>query len=246
MPVSFKSAFSLSALSLASALVLAAPSVAGAQDRQPSPRIVVNGEGEATLRPDMALVTLGVMREAATAREALTANSDAMAAVIAAMKAGGIADRDLQTAGLQINPRYTYTNRPDGTQDARLVAYQVSNTLSVRARDLDALGEIIDRSVTLGVNQGGSITFTNDDPKPALTDARKRAVADARQRAETLAVAAGTEIGRVLEISEQNFVPPPQPFMAGRAMARDMAESVPVEAGENAYRVTVTVTYALK
>ena len=105
----------------------------------------------------MALLSLSVMREATTAREALDANNDAMAAVIAAMKASGIADRDLQTAGVQIAPRYDYTTKPDGTQEAKLVAYQVTNTLSVRVRDLAKTGEILDKSVALGVNQGGGI-----------------------------------------------------------------------------------------
>lgn len=234
-------------LALAAALVL--PTFAQAQPQPPLvPKIVVTGEGESTMAPDMALLSLGVMREAATAREALTANNDAMAAVIAAMKAAGVADRDLQTAGLNINPRYDYPSRPrpDGSQEAKLVAYQVTNTLSVRVRDLEKLGEIIDRSVSLGVNQGSSIAFTNDDPAAALTEARKRAVADARTKAETLAEASGVGIGRVLEISEQSFVQPPQPFMA-KAMVREQAAdaSVPVEAGENAYKIAVTVTFEI-
>lgn len=218
----------------------AAPNIA------PVPKIVVTGEGDAAMRPDMALLSLGVMREAATAREALSANNDAMAAVIAAMKAAGIAARDLQTAGLRIDPRYTYTNKPDGSQEAELVAYQVTNMLSVRVRELDKVGEVIDRAVSLGVNQGGSIAFTNDDPDAALAEARKRAVADARGKAETLAEASGVALGRVIEISEQSFQAPPQPFMA-KALAREAADaSVPIEAGENAYTVTVTMTWELK
>ena len=109
---------------------------------------MVLGEGEATVKPDMALLSLSVMREAMSAREALDANNKAMAEVIAAMKASGVADRDLQTAGVQIIPRYDYINKPDGTQEAKLAAYQVTNTLSVRVRDLAKTGEILDKSVT--------------------------------------------------------------------------------------------------
>ena len=134
----------------------------------------------------MALLSLSVMREAMSAREALDANNKAMAEVIAAMKASGVADRDLQTAGVQISPRYDYVNKPDGTQEAKLAAYQVTNTLSVRVRDLAKTGEILDKSVTLGVNQGGGVSFANDDPSATLTEARKRAVADAMARAKTL------------------------------------------------------------
>ena len=81
-------------------------------------------------------------------------------------------------------PRYNYTNKPDGTQEAELVAYQVTNTLSVRVRDLVKTGEILDKSVSLGVNQGGGISFTNDDPSTVMTEARKKAVADADRQGQ--------------------------------------------------------------
>ena len=116
----------LLALALAASIVL--PVAAYADDAAPQRRIVVIGEGEAAVAPDMALLSLSVMREAKSAREALDANNKAMAEVIAAMKASGVADRDLQTAGVQISPRYNYTNKPDGTQEAKLAAYQVTNT----------------------------------------------------------------------------------------------------------------------
>ncbi|MDX8433248.1 MULTISPECIES: SIMPL domain-containing protein [Mesorhizobium] len=229
---------------LALAAAIAFPAVAGAADSQATPRIVVSGEGQATVAPDLALLTLSVMREAKTARAALDANNDAMAAVIAAMKSSGIKDRDLQTAGIQINPRYNYTNKPDGSQEAELVAYQVTNTLSVRIRDIDKTGEILDKAVSLGVNQGGGITFSNEDPSAAVTEARKKAVADAMAKAKTLADAARVNLGRVLEITDQNIAPPPMPI---NAKAFDAAgASVPVQAGENSYAVQVTVTFELK
>ena len=120
-----------------------------------SRRIVVSGEGEATAMPDLAIMTLGVVREAPTAREALNANNKAMAEVIVAMKASGVADRDLETARVQIHPRYDYLKKRQGTQKTKLVAYLVSNTLTVRVRDLSMVGELFDKAVTLGVNEGG-------------------------------------------------------------------------------------------
>ncbi|CAG0977681.1 MAG: SIMPL domain-containing protein [Rhizobiaceae bacterium] len=230
----------LPALVLAAALAVP---VAAAAAEPPPPRVVVMGEGQAALAPDMALLSLSVMREAPTAREALDANNAAMAAVIAAMKASGVEDRDLQTAGIQISPRYDYSNKPDGTQEARLAAYQVTNTLSVRVRDLARTGEIIDKAVTLGVNQGGGVTFANDDPSAALTEARKKAVADAIAKARTLAEAAGVSLGRVVEISEQSYVSGPEPFLA-KALPADAA--VPVEAGENSYKVQVNMSFELR
>ena len=237
-------------LLLAGAMALphmALPQVAAAQEgheRRPVPRIVVVGEGEAAVTPDMAVVTLSVMREAETAREALDEANQAMAAVIAAMKENGIEARDLQTSGLQINPRYVYPQN-GGEEQPKIVAYQVSNTLTVRVRDIAMVGDIIDRSVTLGVNQGGSIAFTNDDPAPALTEARKRAVEDAMTRARTLAEAAGVSLGGILEISEQSYNPPPMPISVQAKRMEAAYDAVPVEAGENSYRITVNVTFEI-
>jgi uncharacterized protein YggE len=230
------------ALGLAAAIAL--PAVASAAETPIQPRIVVSGEGEAAVAPDMALLSLSVMREAKTAREALDDNNAAMAEVIEAIKLFGVADRDLQTAGLQIMPRYNYTNKPDGTQEAELIAYQVTNSLSVRVRDLVKTGEILDKAVSLGVNQGGNIVFANDDPSGVITEARKKAVAEATAKARTLAEAAGVNLGRILEISDQSFGAQPMPIEA-KAFDR-MAASVPVEAGENAYRVQVNMTFELK
>lgn len=225
------------------AAVLAIPAMASAAEPV-QPRIVVTGEGEASVAPDMALLSLTVMREAASAREALDANNAAMTNVTEAIKLFGIADRDLQTAGLQIMPRYDYTNKPDGTQEAKLVAYQVTNTLSVRVRDLVKTGEILDKAVSLGVNQGGNITFANDDPSAVITEARRKAVAEATAKANTLADAAGVKLGRVVEISDQSYSAQPMPIEA-KAFDR-VAAAVPIQAGENSYRVQVNMIFALK
>lgn len=226
---------------------LALPFAAQAQEKRPFATIDVTGRGEAVVAPDMAIVNLAVLREAETARIALDRNNEAMAEVIAAMKEAGIADRDLQTAGLSINPRYVYPQNNDGTAEPRIVAYQVTNSLTVRVRDLARVGEILDRSVTLGVNQGGSIAFANDDPSGATAEARRSAVEDAVDRATTLADAAGVELGDVISISER-AAPPPMPYQERammRVAAQDAAASVPVEVGENSYVVNVDMTFAI-
>lgn len=232
-------------LFLAAALAASIVLPAAAMAQQTPPRIMVVGEGDAAVAPDMALLSLSVMREAKTAREALDANNDAIAAVIAAMKTGGVADRDLQTSNLQINPRYDYVTKPDGTQEGRLAAYQVTNTLSVRVRDIAKTGDLIDHAVTLGVNQGGNVTFTNDDPAATITEARKRAVADAMAKAKTLAEAGGVSLGRITEMSELSYAPTPMPIEA-KAFDAAAPRAVPIQAGENSYKVQVNVTFELK
>ena len=207
--------------------------------------IMVSGEGRATTVPDMAIVQLSVVKDAKTAREALDANNKAMADVLAALKEAGIAERDLQTSGFSINPQYNYPQPNDGSNPPpQLVGYQVVNGVSVRVRDLAKLGEILDKSVSLGVNQGGGIEFTNDKPEDVITEARKEAVADAIAKARVLAEAAGVELGRLIELSEQP--PRPEPPVPMRSMAKEFAaDAVPVATGENAYNVTVNVTFAV-
>src|SRR5690606_21021673 len=125
--------------------------------------------------------------------------------------------------------------------------YQVTNTLTVRVREIARVGEIVDRAVTLGVNQGGSIAFTNDDPAAARTEARRRAVDDAIARARTLAEAAGVGLGPIIEMSEQSYPQPPMPMVDSRAYRMEaQSDAVPVEAGENVYRVQVNATFELK
>ena len=235
----------IAALAALSAAICALP--AGAAD-EPSPRIIVSGEGQASAAPDMALISLTVLREAETARAALDANNSAMTEVLAAMKAAGIADKDLQTAGFSIQPRYVYPdqNKPEPEQP-KIAGYSVVNTLSLRIRDLSKLGEIVDRAVTLGVNQGGDITFVKDDTSGLLEEARTKAMENAAAKAKTLASAAGVSTGRILEISEQSFQPQPIPMMrAEMAMAKGASNDVPVAAGENSYRVNVNVTFEIK
>lgn len=234
-------------LTFAALIIAAAPlGAAIAQDRdRKEPAIVVTGEGDAALAPDLAIVNLSVAETAKTAREALDANNKAMAAVLKGLKDQGIAAHDLQTAGLSIQPQYSYPQNEDGTPKPPVLnGYTVTNGLTVRVRDLAKLGAIIDQSVTSGVNQGGDIRFTNDDPAKALEEARIEAVKDATAKAKTLAEAAGVKLGRVIEITEGAADPGPQPLMRMQ-MAKEASDAVPVEAGENSYSVNVTVTFAI-
>jgi uncharacterized protein YggE len=229
-------------------VILSIATPALAHDDSVIPRIMVSGQGSANVAPDMAVLSLTVTREAGTAREALDANSAAMNDVLKAMKAEGIERRDLQTSGFSIQPRYS---RPVASQSGqreppRIVGYTVRNSLTVRIRDIDALGAILDKSVTLGVNEGGNIMFTNADPSAVIEQARVKAVHQALSKANTLAAASGVEIGRILEISEQSGMPRPMPMARAEMSMAMAADSVPVAAGENTYKVTVSVSVAIE
>ena len=226
------------------AALLSAPAMAQQNPAaQPSSRISVIGEGEVSVAPDMAILNLTVLREAETARAALTANNEAMKQVLAALKEAGVAERDLQTSGLGIQPRYAQPGK-DRAAEPKITGYSVSNALTVRVRNLADAGGILDKAVGLGVNQGGGIAFVKDDMKPTLTEARKRAVADAIARAKTLAEAAEVKLGKILSIEEQSSMPRPMPYGGAVRMAASDA-SVPLASGENTYRTQVNVIFEI-
>lgn len=209
--------------------------------------ISVSGTGTAAVAPDMAIVSFGVLREGKTAREALSANNKAMNDVLTAMRDKGIADKDLQTSNFNISPRYHYPKRnSNGEQPPpQIIGYTVSNHLDVRVRDLSQTGEILDLVVSLGVNTGGNIRFTNDDKRSVLKKARIAAVKDAVEKAETLVTAAGVELGDIMTISENFTTPRPQSIARAKFASAEAADSVPIASGENAYQVTVQITWEL-
>src|SRR5690606_36041629 len=130
----------------------------------------------------------------ATAREALDANTAAMAELIAALKAEGIEARDIQTSGFSVNPNYVYSDARDEhgyTLPPKINGYQVSNTVSVAVRDLGELGSILDKSVTVGANTINGVSFSVADPSELYNEARRAAFADARDKAALYANAAG-------------------------------------------------------
>lgn len=210
--------------------------------------IVVNGEGEVQSAPDMAILDLTVLREAKTAREALTDNNKAMTKVLAAMKEAGIEERDLQTSGINIQPTYTYPTEKNGLKAPKIVGYNVTNGLTVRVRDLEKVGDLLDKSIDLGVNQSGGLRFVNDDSSKQLAEARKKAMENAMEKAKILTETAGAKLGRPLEISEYSNNPRPVAMNRSKmvAMSAEAAgDSVPVSAGENSYNVNVTVKFEI-
>ena len=204
--------------------------------------ISVTGEGKAVAKPDMATIHTGVVSQAATAKEALVANSRAMEAVLAELKKRGIASQDVQTSQFSVNPMYKHDER--GRTAPEVTGYQVTNQVRVRVPELDALGEVLDALVKAGSNQMSGISFGVKEQQSILDEARIGAIGDARRRAELYAKAAGVGVGKVLKINEQN-VRFPQPVAMARSYAM-AAEAVPIAAGEEEFHVTIDVTFALE
>ncbi|WP_246333098.1 SIMPL domain-containing protein [Aureimonas mangrovi] len=236
---------------LAFILLASGPALAQPADRGPGPRdvprVTVVGEGEAHAAPDLAVTNLTVLRTAETAEAAVTDANGAIAAVTDAVREMGIESRDVQTGRFSITPQYRYENRQDGTSaPPELVGYEVRNTLTVRVRDLDRLGDLLDRAVELGVNEGGDIAFQIEDPSSLQNEARRQAVERARASAEVLADAAGQSLGRIIRITDDPVRVFPQPERGQMMMAARAADaSVPIEAGENTVNARVEVVFEL-
>lgn len=202
--------------------------------------ITVSASGVVSAEPDVARITLGVVAEGETAREALTRNTDAMQKVIAAIKARGVDPKDIATSSFNVQPRYT---SPRDGQPQVIKGYRVSNEVLVTVRELARLGEILDALVTVGANEISGLAFEVSKADLLKDEARKLAMANAQRRAQLLAQAAGAEVGEVVTIAEDTSDISPRP--AGFARAT-LAKAVPIEKGSQELEARVTVTWALK
>lgn len=220
------------------ALSLALPGQA--QDAGEPGRISVTGEATVHATPDIASVSLGVTTQAATAAEALSANTAALAKVVEQLKATGIEPRDLQTSNLSVDPVWSNS---DANPQPQISGYSASNMLTVTVRDLDKLGAVLDRAVSDGANTLNGLSFGLSDSAKAMDEARQLAVKDALARAKLLTDAAGAQLGPIVLIQESPSYQVPQPMARASFMKADAA--VPVERGQMGISAQVTMTWRL-
>ena len=211
--------------------------------------LTVSADGRSVRTPDLAVFTAGVTSQAKTAGAALSANAADMNRVVAALKKAGIADRDIQTSNLSLNPIYAPPiQRPDGQyeqQEQRIIGYNATNTVTVRQRKLSEFGRVIDTLVEAGANQVNGPSFQMDEPDAATDEARLAAMKKARARAELYAKAAGLRVVRILSISESGGSNPGPPGVFARMAADSEAAPSPVAAGEIQLNANVTVMFEL-
>jgi uncharacterized protein YggE len=224
-------------VTIAALVSLAMASAAAAQQTQR--QITVIGSAQVEAVPDLASITAGVDTQAATAAEAMAANTEAMGAVFAALEAAGIERRDIQTSQLNLNPVFDTPETP--TPQPRVIGYQASNMVTIKVRQVDRLGPVIDAATAAGGNRLYGIGFEVSDPSAALNEVREKAVADARAKAELFARAGGVTLGQVLTIRESPGMGGPVPMFA-----RAEAAAPPVSAGTVALSIDVEVVYGIE
>ncbi|WP_299630984.1 SIMPL domain-containing protein [uncultured Roseobacter sp.] len=202
--------------------------------------ITTTGQGAVEAAPDMATIRLGVTQEAKEAAAAMAATSEGVAAVLSRLSEAGIAPRDMQTNNISLQPVWSGRGSNSDTP-AKITGFVASNTLTVRVRDLAALGGILDLVVSDGANTFNGLSFGLQEPKPVADAARAEAVRDAIDRAQQLADAAGVVLGPIQSINEHGGMP--RPKMMEMAAARQM--DAPVAAGELTVTASVNIVFAI-
>ncbi|KAF1686183.1 hypothetical protein B1992_09655 [Pseudoxanthomonas broegbernensis] len=226
--------------SLLALLALSAPATAQPAAPPPATLLSVSTQAQASRAPDIATVSAGVVTQAADGNMAMRQNAELMNKVLAAVKAAGVAPRDIQTSGINLNPQYHYQEN----QPPRITGYQASNNVSLKLRDVEKMGKVLDALVASGANQINGPSFGIDDPEPLYDQARVDALKLAQARAETYAKALNLRVRRVISLNEGGgAMPGPMPRMA---MAKAQAfDSTPVAVGESSVSVQLEVVFEL-
>lgn len=211
-------------------------------DRESNPGISVSGIGSVFGEPDVAILTLGVEAQADSVGEARAMAAEAMDAMLTVLKDGGVEDSDIQTSRFSVEPRYNFR---DGEQE--LIGFFVNNLVTVKIRDIDETGTLIDDVVEAGgdLTRVQNLRFTIDDPEELQQEARRLAMENAKSKAETLADAAGVDLGAPRSISESGGAR----ALTFRAdvFAADEATGAgtSIEVGELEVQIQVQVVYGL-
>jgi uncharacterized protein YggE len=244
--------FVIRPLLLAAALALGTSAMTASAQNAPPPTggyaistdgtlLSVSAQAESRRVPDVATVSTGVVTRAADANAAMRANAEQMDKVMVAIRAAGIAERDTQTTGVNLNPDYRY----EENKAPIITGYQASNTVSIKVRDLSKLGKVLDALVASGANQVNGPNFEIDQPEAAYDEARQAALKKAQARAEMYAKSLGVKVRRIVSISEGAGFRPPVP-MPMVSMARGKAEAdTAISPGETALSANLDVVFEL-
>jgi uncharacterized protein YggE len=208
--------------------------------------ITVVGVGKASGTPDVAHINVGVETEAASVQQAVADNKTKMNNLLDALKALGIADKDIQTTNYGVYTQRQPIASPDGKGGEGPITYHVSNQVNVTVRDVSQLGDVLDKAVAAGANNIYGVNFSVDNTTKLEADARANAIADAKARAQDLAKLAGVTLGDVMSVSEVIGSSGPVYGVMESAKMGLGGGGAPVQPGELEVNMSVQVTYAIK
>lgn len=201
-------------------------------------QVTVVGSGEVQGRPDTLNAQVSIEATAPDVTAAMNQTSDRMQAVVNALVNSGIDRNDIATTNVTLQPQYGGGDTPS------IIAYQASNSISVKIRNLNSASQTLGLIGTTGGDNTriNSVSYAIDDDSQLVKDARTRAFDDAKDRAEQYAQLAGLTLGDVISISESAGTTPPAP---PTPMPRAAMEAVPLEPGQQTVAFSVTVIWEL-
>ncbi|WP_102493938.1 SIMPL domain-containing protein [Selenomonas felix] len=241
--ISFTSLARTSVLALALALPMGAASAA--ETTAPTPAtITIGGTGTAYVAPDTAEITVGVVTEEADAARTHAENAAQTARVHNAVRALGVADRDIQTVHYDFSQRY---DMRDGSR-SEVIGYTAQNSVVITVRDLNNVGKIIDAALANGANRIDSLNFTASDTSAAKNEALTDAVHGAKEKAQAVASALGARLVRIANVyaDTQADMPRNENYMPMMMAKGASAAATPIAPGELSVAATVNVTYVVE
>lgn len=208
--------------------------------------ISVDADGKVSAPPDIAVVSFGVQTgRQSSAQQAIVLLAEKMQGIVESVKKQSIEEKDIATDSLSLQPAFDWK---DGQQIPR--GFEATQTLHVKVRNLDKIGDLLSAVTTVGANQVGGVDFTIDDPETLRALAREKAIAKAQAKAQKLASELGRKIVRLKGFSEGGGYAPPMGYAKANVMMEGVgganAPSIPVPTGEQEINVSVTLTYELR
>lgn len=209
--------------------------------------IVISETEEVSAKPDLAVVNLMVTNEADTVQSAMAENTEKMNNIIQEMKNLKVEEKDLKTASYNIYPRYEYERDKFGhsTGKRTLVGYEINQSLEVKIRDMQKVGEIIQKGTEAGANDVGNLYFTIDNQEELKKQARKKAITKAKEKAQNLASQLGVKLGKIANFSENYYIPRYESQDYALKGMGGASEAPNIETGESEISVSIAITYEI-
>ena len=222
------------------ALLMAAGPAAAEKDKYHGPVMKVNGQAALEFAPDMVELTVGVVTRAPTAQEAAAENATAMTRVSQALQKALAGQGSLRTVGYRVRAVYEWDRK---AKRNRFVAFEATNRVKVRSKDVKGAGALLDAAIKAGANKINGPVWSLAEPAAAYSQAQVAALKHAQAQAGALAQAAGLKLGKIISIRAGRGRQPRQPFMALKAPAPN---ATPLEPGSITIEASVTCVFALE
>jgi uncharacterized protein len=241
-PLAYLTAVALFASTAAHAQNSGSLDIVTTDPKTDSPIVTLTVSGTAETRPDRAMISAGVQTKAVSAADAMAQNSKQMQGVIAALKAQGIAEKDMHSASITLGQDYDYS---DGKAPV-LKGYTADNSVSVKIVNIAKLGAILDALAKAGATNINGPNFTVEDDSAISESARTKAMAKASNLSAFYAKNAGYARARLVSISEAQDFGGMQYTQGVMRAAADSGSTPPVEPGQVSKTINITVKYRLE